>query len=236
MNLEFIFKVIDKDEWQKAKQSGTYGGSEKDLKDGYIHFSEEDQVEETLNKHYPKKENLVLLRVNAFKLEHLLWEQASNGDMYPHLYSPLDTSTVVNEYDDWQDNPMSCLALVILFDQFSRNMFRNDKKAFAQDQKTRLIVNDAVYSGYLEAMNVNQRLFMLLPLIHSEEISDHEMAYYLLNKYLREHEGYNEIKKFWQDHTKAIRQFHRYPHRNEILGRESTEEEIEFLKGPNSSW
>ena len=47
MNLEFIFKVIDKDEWQKAKQSGTYGGSEKDIKDGYIHFSEEDQVEET---------------------------------------------------------------------------------------------------------------------------------------------------------------------------------------------
>ena len=65
-----------------------------------------------------------------------------------------------NEYDDWQDNPMSCLALVILFDQFSRNMFRNDKKAFAQDQKTRLIVNDAVYSGYLEAMNVSQRFFM----------------------------------------------------------------------------
>ena len=141
-----------------------------------------------------------------------------------------------NEYDDWQDNPMSCLALVILFDQFSRNMFRNDKKSFAQDQKTRLIVNDAVYSGYLEAMNVNQRFFMLLPLIHSEEISDHEMAYYLLSKYLREHEGYNEIKKFWQDHTKVIRQFHRYPHRNEILGREATEEEIEFLKGPNSSW
>ena len=99
MNLEFIFKIINKDEWQKAKQSGTYGGSEKDLKDGFIHFSEEDQVKETLNKYYPKKENLVLLRVNAFKLEHLLWEQASNGDMYPHLYSPLDTETVVNEYE-----------------------------------------------------------------------------------------------------------------------------------------
>ena len=141
-----------------------------------------------------------------------------------------------NEYDDWQDNPMSCLALVILFDQFARNMFRNDKKSFAQDHKTRLIVNDAVYSGYLEAMNVNQRFFMLLPLIHSEEISDHEMAYYLLNKYLREHEGYNQIKKFWKDHTKVIRQFHRYPHRNKLLNRESTEEEIEFLKSPNSTW
>ena len=141
-----------------------------------------------------------------------------------------------NEYDDWQDKPMSCLALVILFDQFSRNMFRNNKKSFSQDQKTRLIVNDAVYSGYLEVMNVNQRFFMLLPLIHSEEISDHDMAYYLLNKYLREHEEYPKIKKFWQAHTKVIREFHRYPHRNEILGRESTEEEIRFLKGPNSSW
>ena len=75
-----------------------------------------------------------------------------------------------NDYDDWQDNPMSCLALVILFDQFSRNMFRNNKKAFAKDQKTRLIVNDAVYSGYLEAMNVNQRFFIISKHITGELI------------------------------------------------------------------
>ena len=60
------------------------------------------------------------------------------------------------------------------------------------------------------------------------------MANYLLNKYLREHENYNEIKKFWQDHTKTIKQFHRYPHRNNILERVSTEEEIKFLKDQNS--
>ena len=141
-----------------------------------------------------------------------------------------------NEYDDWQDKPMSCLALVILFDQFSRNMFRNDKKAFGQDHKARLIVSDAVYSGFLETMNESQRFFMVLPLIHSEEITDHDMAYYLLNKYLIKHEDYHQIKKFWKDHTKAIKQFHRYPHRNEALGRQSTEEEIAFLSGPNSSW
>ena len=99
MNLEFIFKIIDKDDWQKAKQIGTYGGSKKDIEDGYIHFSEEDQVEETLRRHYPKKENLLLLKVNAFKLEHLLWEQASNGDMYPHLYSTLDISNVEEEFE-----------------------------------------------------------------------------------------------------------------------------------------
>ena len=142
----------------------------------------------------------------------------------------------INEYDDWQDTPLGSLALVILFDQFSRNMFRGDKKAFEQDHKTRLIVNDAVYAGFLEKMDESQRFFMLLPLIHSEEITDHEMAYYLLDKYLKNHSGFTDIKKFWQDHTKAIRRFHRYPHRNEILGRKSTLEEIEFLKGPNSSW
>ena len=99
MNLEFIFKVIDKDEWQKAKQSGTYGGSEKDIKDGYIHFSEEQQVKETLIKYYKDKENLILLKVHTLNLEHLLWEQASNGDMYPHLYSPLDVKNVKDEFE-----------------------------------------------------------------------------------------------------------------------------------------
>ena len=99
MNLEFIFKIIDKEEWQKAKQAGTYEGSKKDTEDGYIHFSEEEQVEETLLRHYPKKDNLILLKVNAFKLEHLLWEQASNGDMYPHLYSPLDIKNVEDEFE-----------------------------------------------------------------------------------------------------------------------------------------
>ena len=136
----------------------------------------------------------------------------------------------------WQDHALGCLALVILFDQFSRNMFRDDKKAFEQDHKTRLIVNDAVYAGFLDKMDENQRFFMLLPLIHSEEITDHEMAYHLLDRYLKDHSGLADIKKFWKDHTKAIRKFYRYPHRNKILGRKSTPEEIEFLNGPNSSW
>jgi uncharacterized protein (DUF924 family) len=141
-----------------------------------------------------------------------------------------------NEYDDWQDYPLGCLALVILFDQFSRNMFREDKKAFEQDHKTRLIVNDAVYAGFLDKMDESQRLFMLLPLIHSEEITDHEMAYNLSDKYLKDHSDLAEIIKSWQDHTSAIRRFHRYPHRNKILERKSTQAEIDFLNEPNSSW
>ena len=141
-----------------------------------------------------------------------------------------------NEYDDWQDSPLGSLALVILFDQFSRNMFRDEPKAFNQDHKARLIVNDAVYAGFLDKMDESQRFFMILPLIHSEEITDHEMAYYLLDKYLKNHSEITDIKKFWKDHTKAIRKFHRYPHRNKILGRQSTPEEIQFLNEPGSSW
>ena len=99
MNLEYIFKIIDKDDWQKAKELGTLEGSDDDKKDGYIHFSEEDQVSETLERHYLNKENLILLKVNTFKLEHLLWEQASNGHMYPHLYSALDINNVEDEFE-----------------------------------------------------------------------------------------------------------------------------------------
>tara|TARA_Y100001936_G_scaffold6681_1_gene5874 strand:+ start:1846 stop:2217 length:372 start_codon:yes stop_codon:yes gene_type:complete len=121
MNLEYIFKIIDKEEWQKAKQTGTYEGSKKDIEDGYIHFSEQDQVEETLKRHYLKVENLVLLKVNAFKLEHLLWEQASNGDMYPHLYSSLDIKNVVDEFKlTLDDDGIHELPEILKNYQFSR--------------------------------------------------------------------------------------------------------------------
>ena len=141
-----------------------------------------------------------------------------------------------NEYDDWQDYPLGCLALVILFDQFSRNMFREDRRAFEQDHRSRLIVNDSVYAGFLDEMSLDQRFFMILPLIHSEEITDHDMAYYLLDKYLKDHPDLINIKKFWKNHSIAIKKFHRYPHRNKVLGREDTNEEINFLKDSNSSW
>ena len=121
MNLKFIFKIIYKEEWQKAKQTGTYNGSDKDKKDGFIHFSEEDQVSETLKKYYQKKENLILLKVNAFKLENLFWEQVSNGDMYPHLYSSLDINNVEDEFElTLNDDGTHKLPEILKKYQFSR--------------------------------------------------------------------------------------------------------------------
>jgi len=99
VNLKYIFKIIDVKEWQKVKQSETYLGSSKDIEDGYIHFSGEDQVKGTLEKYYSKQENLVLLKVETLKLDHLIWEQASDGNMFPHLYSSLDLSNIVDEFE-----------------------------------------------------------------------------------------------------------------------------------------
>ena len=99
MNLKYIYKIIHNDEWQKAKKSGLYSGSTKDLEDGYIHFSDEKQIEGTLKKYYLNKKNLLLLKVDTLKLDHLLWEQASDGNMFPHLYSTLDIKNVVSEYE-----------------------------------------------------------------------------------------------------------------------------------------
>tara|TARA_Y100001970_G_scaffold170752_1_gene208704 strand:+ start:7641 stop:8201 length:561 start_codon:yes stop_codon:yes gene_type:complete len=141
-----------------------------------------------------------------------------------------------NEYDDWQDKPEECLALVILLDQFSRNLFRNTSAAFAQDYKTRLIVNEAVDRGYLEELDQNKIHFLLMPLIHSEDISDHIFGHKLIDTYLKSFQHYEKIKKAWTDHTIPIKKFGRYPHRNKILNRRSTLDEEEFLKQPNSSW
>ena len=74
-------------------------GSSKDIQDGYIHFSGQEQVASTLKKYYSGIDNLILLKVETLKLDHLVWEQASDGNFFPHLYSSLHLSNVVNEYE-----------------------------------------------------------------------------------------------------------------------------------------
>ena len=141
-----------------------------------------------------------------------------------------------NDLDEWQDSAEECVALVILLDQFSRNIFRDNPKSYAQDNKTRLIVNEAVDRGYIEELSQNKIHFLLMPFIHSEDISDHIFAHKLIDAYLKSFEHYKKIKKAWNDHTIVIKKFGRYPHRNNILNRKSSKEEKDFLLKPNSSW
>ena len=99
MNFKFIYKICTKSELLDAKNKNQFKGSKNDLKDGYIHFSGEEQVKGTLKKFYSNQKDLFLLKVDTLKLEQLIWEQASDGNMFPHLYSPLDLSNVVDEFE-----------------------------------------------------------------------------------------------------------------------------------------
>ena len=144
--------------------------------------------------------------------------------------------TINNKLEDWQDEPNSCLALIILLDQFSRNLFRNNPLAFAHDPKARLIVNKAIDRGDLKKIKMDYKFYFILPLIHSEDISDHIVAHNLCDSYLKLSPQYEEIKKQFNYHSFAIKKFGRYPHRNIILNRKNTVAEERFLKQPNSSW
>jgi len=168
--------------------------------------------------------------------EELFRQKDSFDKKIRDKFSPDYEKAISNELDDWQDEPKSCLALIILLDQFSRNLFRNNKKAFEQDHKCRLIVNEAIDRGDLEKLDINEKLFFLLPLLHSEEISDHVYAHNLSNVHLKNHPQIALIKSSWKDHTDIIKKFKRYPHRNKLLDRQSTPGEIELLNQPNASW
>ena len=99
MNFKFIYKICTKSELKEAKDKKKFEGSKKDLNDGFIHFSGEEQVEATLKKYFSNQKELILLKVETLKLDHLIWEQASDGNMFPHLYSSLDLSNVVEEFE-----------------------------------------------------------------------------------------------------------------------------------------
>ena len=143
---------------------------------------------------------------------------------------------IIGKLDDWANDPYSCLALIITLDQFPRNLFRNNKLSFENDPKALKFCKHAIENAFIEQLAGEERLFALLPLIHSEDIKDHDLANKVLEKYLLELPSFERTKKAWNDHTAVIKRFGHYPHRNKILRRKSSEEEIAFLKEPNSSW
>ena len=136
----------------------------------------------------------------------------------------------------WANDPKSCLSLIIVLDQFTRNLFRGTPKAFQNDELAIKWTKLSIDQNYLETYNHEEIQFCLMPLVHSEQLSDHKLAEDLRIKFLFDHPRHDLVKKSWDNHQIPIIRFGRYPHRNEILGRHSTREELEFLKGPNSSW
>lgn len=139
-------------------------------------------------------------------------QQAAAGELYP-----------------WRATAEGRLAEIIVLDQFSRNVYRNTAQAFAQDTIALVLAQEAVLSGALNTLNPTQRSFLLLPYMHSESRQIHLVAESLYRDFAPAGNHDFELR-----HKAMIDRFGRYPHRNDILGRTSTPEEVEFLKQPGS--
>src|SRR5205814_10592390 len=127
------------------------------------------------------------------------------------------------------------LALVLLLDQFSRNLFRGDARAFAQDAHARDCARQALARGDDLGFLPVERQFLYMPFEHSEELADQDLAVEKMRA-LEAFEQTRGLARWAERHRDVIRRFGRFPHRNAILGRESTPEEIDFLKQPGSSF
>ena len=138
-------------------------------------------------------------------------------------------------WGEWEDDPLGSLALILLLDQFPRNMFRNDARAYATDARARDVAQHAIAKGFDKERPPAQRLFFYVPFQHSEDkvMQDRGLE---LHRSLPGWEQPGSPFQYAQRHWDIIRRFGRFPHRNAALGRESTPAELEFLKEPCSNF
>ena len=157
-----------------------------------------------------------------------------NGDfdqMIKNRFSSAIEVAINGKLDSWEETGKGCLALIILLDQFTRNVFRNTTRAFAGDKRALALSQTCCDKGFLNNPDINRRKFMLMPMMHSENLAVQDAALPLFKKYasLKDYE-------YTEKHRDIIARFGRFPHRNLILKRKSTKEELEFLKQPGSSF
>ena len=148
-------------------------------------------------------------------------------------FGELHASAARRELEAWRASPEPMLALVVILDQFSRNLFRDDPRAFAQDAHALDCAEQAIARGDDLTLLPVQRQFLYMPFEHSERIEDQERAC----DFMRSLESFEETRGLveWAvRHRDVVKRFGRFPHRNAILGRESTAGEAAFLREPGS--
>lgn len=138
----------------------------------------------------------------------LIYEAGKQGELFP-----------------WRKTPRGRLSEIIVLDQFPRNMFRGSPRAFEADKLALLLSQELVGSGLDRDLSPEEKAFAYMPHMHSESLLIHTEAMRLFSQ-----EGLEDNLRFEVEHRNILLRFGRYPHRNQILGRESTTEEIEFLK------
>jgi len=164
--------------------------------------------------------------------ESLWWSKDDKFDqVIKEKFSDIHTKATRCELFEWRTIAEGRLAEIIILDQFSRNIFRDSPLAFANDSLALALSQEAISVEADKELKPIQRTFLYMPFMHSESIKIHEIAVDLYQRNGRQLSIDFEIK-----HKEIIDKFGRFPHRNKILGRESTNEEIEFMKQKGSGF
>ena len=151
------------------------------------------------------------------------------------LFLPDYEAAAAGNYDDWSASRDGCLALILLFDQFSRHIFRGDRRAFATDAQALATAQHAIAQDFDQDLLPVQRIFIYLPFEHSEKLEHQRLSVELLRQLSDIPEIADQLP-YAIRHKEIIERFGRFPHRNQILERTTTSEEAEFLKQRGSSF
>lgn len=155
--------------------------------------------------------------------ERWFTKDAAFDILFRERFMPLHFAAARRELDHWAGTAQGSLALAILLDQFPRNSFRDTAHMYATDPLARLFAGRAHESGHGEAIAAELRLFLHLPFCHSEDLADQDLSVQLSTPL-----G-GDAREYAEGHREIIRRFGRFPHRNALLGRETTPEEQAFL-------
>jgi uncharacterized protein (DUF924 family) len=145
-------------------------------------------------------------------------------------------AALAGQLQAWAGDPASLLALIILLDQFPRNLFRNQARAFAGDPAARQLAAMALDRSWDRQCNAVERVFLYLPFEHSESLLDQERSLALFSALATEHPETTGFLDYARRHHEVIAKFGRFPHRNAALDRASTEAESLFLAQPGSGF
>lgn len=154
------------------------------------------------------------------------WKKDSEFDQKIGIrFGSLNQSASKGELYQWRSSAQGALAEIIILDQFSRNIYRNTPLAFAHDAAAVVLTQEAIHKGFDKQLTPQECSFLYMPFMHSESIIIQKMAQPLFEAL-----NLSNTTKFAQEHLEIIEEFGRFPHRNSILGRESTTQELDFLK------
>lgn len=198
---------------------------------------ENSRVEEILKYWFGHVEETAL--PSAHRTEVWFGGKKETDDEVKEKFTADLQNALAGKYADWEKDPHSYLALIIIFDQFSRHIYRNTPQAFAQDQMALDLCLRGVQQEFDHALSLIERVFFYFPLMHSESLemqSTSVRAYQILVNlsFPETRSVYENFLEYAVKHYEIVRRFGRFPHRNILLGRPSTAEELEYLKSSPS--